>query len=175
MIDLPHDITSHDYASSAERDRQLTRLNRYAIGWAGEAVGEHGIAQGYFQRSGKINGAASEVGLKANISYAAHLKALNEPHELLDAKAMREITGSGYYQGGLYTPGTAILQPAGYIRGLAAGLEAQGVTIFERSPVLRFESAGPGWRLHTAGGTLQAEKVILANNGHLESFGYRRG
>ena len=175
MIDLPHDLTSHDYASGQGRDRVLTRLNRLAIAWAAEAVQDYAIPVGFFQRSGKINGAASDVGMRANASYAAHLTGLGEPHELLDAAAMREITGSAYYRGGLYTPGTAMLQPAGYIRGLAAGLERQGVRIFEGSPVLRFESTGAGWRLHTAGGTLQAARVILANNGHLESFGFRRG
>ena len=175
MIDLPHDITSHDYASGAGRDKVLTHLNRHAIDWAGEAVRDYSIPEGYFQRSGKINGAASEVGLKANASYAAHLKALNEPHELLGPAAMREITGSDYYRGGLYTPGTAMLQPAGYIRGLAAGLERQGVMIFEQSPIRRFESTAGQWRLHAADGLLLAAKVILANNGHLESFGYKQG
>ena len=176
MIDLPHELTSHDYAGSSEdRDRILTRLNRLAIDFAGEAVRDYAIPDGYFQRTGKINGAASEVGLSANRSYAAHLGALKEPHELLDAKAMREITGTGYYQGGLYTPGTAMLQPAGYVRGLAQGLERQGVTIFETSPVVRYETSSSGWTLHFAAGTLRAPKVILANNGHLESFGFRRG
>ena len=176
MIDLPHDVTSHDYAGgSAGRDRELTRLNRQAIDFAGEAVRDYGIPEGYFRRVGKINGAASEVGLGANTSYAAHLAALNEPHELLDAQAMRAVTGNSYYKGGLYTPGTAMLQPAGYIRGLAAGLERDGVTIFENSPVIRFESTGSGWVLHGASGTIRAAKVILANNGHLESFGYKRG
>ena len=152
MIDLPHDVTSSDYASGEGRDKVLTRLNRHAIDWADEAVRDYQMPAGYFQRSGKINGAASDVGLRANASYAAHLSAMREPHELLDASAMREITGSRYYQGGLYTPGTAMLQPAGYIRGLAAGLEGDGVTIFENSPVLRFESVGGGWRLHTGQG-----------------------
>lgn len=176
MIDLPHDLRSHDYAGGSEgRDRVLTRLNRQAIGFAEEAVHEYGIPEGYLRRSGKINGAASDVGISANTSYAAHLAALKEPHELLDAKAMRAITGTGYYQGGLYTPGTAMLQPAGYIRGLARGLERDGVTIHENSPVLRYESSGSGWTLHFAQAALKAQKVILANNGHLESFGFRQG
>lgn len=175
MIDLPHDITSHDYGSGEDQDRLLTRLNRRAIEFAGEAVIDYGMPEGYFRRSGKINGAGSDVGLRANVSYAAHLKALGEPHELLDAKAMRAVTGSGYYQGGLYTPGTAMLQPAGYIRGLAQGLEREGVTIFERTPVLRFDATGRGWTLHCASGRLTAQRVILANNGHLESFGYKKG
>jgi len=175
MIDLPHDLTSHDYASGESRDRVLTRLNRHAIDWAGEAVRDYAIPEGFFCRMGKINGAASEVGLRANASYAEHLQSLGERHELLDAAAMREITGTGYYQGGLFTPGTAMIQPAGYIRGLAGGLERDGVTIFEQSAVLRFESTGSRWRLETSGGTLRASHVILANNGHLESFGFRRG
>jgi glycine/D-amino acid oxidase-like deaminating enzyme len=176
MIDLPHELTSSDYAGAGDtRDRVLTRLNRFAITYAEQAVRDYGIPEGYFQRSGKINGAASAVGLRANDSYAAHLAALGEPHELLDAKAMRGVTGSDYYRGGLYTPGTAMLQPAGYIRGLAAGLERAGVTLYENSPVLRFESGAAGWRLSTAQGSVTAGKIILATNGHLESFGFKAG
>lgn len=176
MIDLPHELTSADYAGAGEaRDTVLTRLNRHAIDWAAQAVQDYAIPAGYFQRSGKINAAASEVGMRANASYAEHLAALSEPHEMLDAKAMQQITGSRYYSGGLYTPGTAMLQPAGYIRGLALGLEQQGVTILERSPVLRFDSHAAGWRLTTAQGAVTAARVILANNGHLESFGFATG
>ena len=176
MIDLPHELTSSDYAGAGEaRDRVLTRLNRHAINWAEQAVRDYAIPAGYFQRSGKINAAGSGVGMAANVSYAAHLAALKEPHEMLDAQAMRQITGSGYYQGGLFTPGTAMIQPAGYVRGLAEGLERDGVTILERSPVTRFEAVGAGWRLLGAGGAITAAKVILAHNGHLESFGFQQG
>ncbi|TKA95996.1 FAD-binding oxidoreductase [Cereibacter changlensis] len=175
MIDLPHDLTSSDYAGGDSRDKVLTRLNRHAIGFAADAVRDHAIPDGYFQRTGKINAAASDAGLAANRSYAGHLAQLSEAHELLDAQTMREITGTGYYQGGLFTPGTAMLQPAGYVRGLAVGLEREGVTIFERSPVLQFESTAADWRLATAEGSVAAQKVILATNGHLESFGFQTG
>ena len=176
MIDLPHELTSSDYAGAGDNhDRQITRLNRHAIGFAAEAVRDYAIPDGYFQRSGKINAAASEAGMAANRSYAEHLRQLGEAHEILDAKVMREITGSGYYHGGLHTPGTAMLQPAGYVQGLAAGLEREGVRIYENSPVLTIETAPQGWRLVTAGGEVRAQKVIMANNGHLESFGFKRG
>jgi glycine/D-amino acid oxidase-like deaminating enzyme len=176
MIDLPHELTSSDYAGAGEaQDKVLTRLNRHAIDVAEAVVHDYGLPEGYFQRSGKINAAASSVGDQANRSYAHHLQAMGEPHEMLDAQAMRQITGSSYYLGGLYTPGTAMLQPAGYIRGLADGLERQGVTIFEGSPVTGFESTGAGWRLTTPGGRITAARVILANNGHLESFGFKQG
>lgn len=176
MIDLPHELTSSDYVGAGEaHDRTLTRLNRHAIDFAEIVCADYGIPEGTFQRSGKINGAASAVGIAANRSYAEHLKALGEPHEMLDAAAMRAVTGSGYYAGGLYTPGTAVIQPAAYIRGLAAGLETQGVRVFESSPVTGFDSLGAAWVLATPQGRLRASKVILANNGHLESFGFKAG
>jgi glycine/D-amino acid oxidase-like deaminating enzyme len=176
MIDLPHELTSSDYAGSGDsHDRQITRLNRHAIDFAAEAVRDYAIPDGYFQRSGKINAAGSEVGMAANRSYAEHLRQLGEVHEALDAKALREITGLDYYRGGLYTPGTAMLQPAGYVQGFAAGLEREGVRIYENSPVQTIETAPEGWRLVTSGGEVRAQKVIMANNGHLESFGFKPG
>ena len=176
MIDLPHELTSSDYAGTGEaQDRVLTRLNRHAIDVAEAVTRDYGLPGGFFQRSGKINAAASDVGDQANRSYAEHLAAMNEPHEMLDAQSMQAITGSVYYSGGLFTPGTAMIQPAGYIRGFADGLERQRVTIFESSPVTGFESTVSGWRLTTAKGKINAAKVILANNGHLESFGFKQG
>lgn len=176
MIDLPHELTSSDYAGSGEaHDRTLSRLNRLAIDFAEEAQAEFRMPAGYFQRWGKINGAASAVGEAANKSYAEHLATLNEAHEIYDAQTMREITGSRYYSSGLYTPGTALIQPAGYIRGLAAGLVGQGLALYETSPVTAYDSTGSGWVLTTPEGQLRATKVILAQNGHLESFGFKRG
>ncbi|MDO5612263.1 MAG: FAD-dependent oxidoreductase [Paracoccus sp. (in: a-proteobacteria)] len=176
MIDLPHELTSSDYAGSGDGyNRQLTQLNRHAIDFAAQAVAEYAVPAGYFQRSGKINAAASAPGIAANISYAAHLRQMGEVHEVLDARQMTEITGSTYYQNGLFTPGTAMLQPAGYVQGIAAGLERAGVRIHERSPVLSIESMAQGWEVATAQGRVRAQKLVMANNGHLESFGFGRG
>lgn len=176
MIDLPHDLTSSDYAGSGEaQDRVLTRLNRHAIDFAEAAAAEYGLPEGTLRRSGKINGAASRVGEEANRTYAQHLEDLREPHEVLDATQMREITGSAYYSSGLFTPGTALIQPAGYIRGLASGITSAGVRLFEESPVIGLDSTNAGWILKTPSATLTAAKVILATNGHLESFGFKTG
>ena len=175
MIDLPHELTSDDYAGdSAASDRKIIDLNRRAIEFGAEAVAEYGISRDYFRRDGKINGAASGRAHDQNITYAAHLSAIGEASELLDAQAMHALTGSRHYRSGLYTPGTVMLQPAGYIRGLAAGL-SNHVAIFEDSPVLELIRLDQGWSLRTAAGRVDAGAVLLANNGHLESFGFARG
>jgi glycine/D-amino acid oxidase-like deaminating enzyme len=109
-----------------------------------------------------------------NVSYARHLDSLSEPYEMLDAAQMREVTGSSYYEGGLYTPGTVMLQPAGYVLGLAAGLARQA-DVYEQSPVTEIRRKGGDWRVATQDGAVTAGRVILANNGHLESFGFAKG
>ena len=174
MIDLPHELTSQDYAGeSASADRRIIGLNRQAIAFAAEAVEEYGIAPAYFRRDGKVNGAVSDHADAQNIAYAEHLSTLDEPCEMLDAKAMKALTGSAYYASGLFTPGTVMLQPAGYIRGLVDGLSRR-VAIYENSPVTGLTRLAGGWELETGAGRLAAGKVIMAHNGHLESFGFAR-
>lgn len=174
MIDLPHELTSEDYAGTGD-DRTMIALNRMAQEFGRAAVEEYGIDPAFFDPSGKVNGAASAAAHAHNESYARHLASLNEPSEMLDAQAMRELTGSPHYRSGLYTPGTVMLQPAGYVRGLAAGLRREGVAIHEQSPVTGFTRQGDTWRVETPKGRLSAGKVILTVNGHLESFGIARG
>lgn len=186
MIDLPHDLTSDDYggeagaeAGSEGGDGGLIRLNRAAIEFARQAVEEYGIAPGYFDPIGKTNGAVTEGAHARNLSYAEHLRGLGEAHEMLDQQAMSELTGSRYYLSGLHTPGTVLLQPAGYVRGLAEGLSRQAainhVAIHEESPVTGFQREGAGWRVRTPAGSVSTARIILANNGHVESFGIARG
>jgi glycine/D-amino acid oxidase-like deaminating enzyme len=88
---------------------------------------------------------------------------------------MHDMTGSRHYLSGLYTPGTVMLQPAGYIRGLGAGLRRAGVGVYEQSPVTRITREGADWSLTTPRARISAGKVILATNGHLESFGFAPG
>jgi glycine/D-amino acid oxidase-like deaminating enzyme len=171
MIDLPHELTSDDYAGHGD-DRGMIALNREAIAFAKGAVQDYGINPAYFDPVGKVNGAASDTADALNRSYADHLTSLGEPNEGLDAKGMFDLTGSRHYVSGLYTPGTVMLQPAGFVRGFGEGLRAAGVGVWEQTPVTAFERTGSGWTVTTTKGTVSAGKVILANNVHLESFGF---
>jgi len=172
MIDLPHNLVSEDYAGAIEKDRTEAAENRAAIQFAEEAAMEYGFSPDTLVRSGKINAAATEKGTRHNRDYAKHLTDMNESHELLDGVQMRDVCGSDYYQSGLYTPGTAMLQPALFAREMAAGLRSQTVKIFENSPVLDLKHDGGRWTATTPKGGVNTPKVILTVNGHLESFGF---
>lgn len=173
MIDLPHEVQSDDYSGSGD-DRAVIALNRSAIGFARDAVADYGINSNYFDPAGKVNGAASEVADRLNTSYANHLTEMGEPNERLDAQAMIALTGSRHYVSGIYTPGTVMLQPAGYVRGFAEGLRKDAVGVFENTPVLSVTRQGANWLLATPKAKVAAGKVIFANNGQLESFGFAK-
>lgn len=172
MIDLPHNLASRDYAGADETDRRQTAMNREAIAFAAHAADELGMSNEAFTISGKINAAATAKGTAHNKAYADHLTRMGEKSELLDARAMQDICGSSYYDSGLFTPGTAMIQPALYVRHLADGLHHTGVVVHENSPVTGLERSGGSWTVETAKGSVSAGKVVLATNGHAESFGF---
>ena len=171
MIDLPHVLSSKSYASDLENDRSQLALNRRAIEFALGAADEYAMDDEIISQSGKINGAATARGMAANITYAHHLNQLGESYELLDAAQMKARCGTGYYRHGLFTPGTVMLHPAAYVRGLAKGLSHR-IRIYEDSPVLQMQQSHGIWQARTAGGAVSAPRVIMAMNGHIESFGF---
>ena len=92
---------------------------------------------------------------------------------MMDAQDMTAVTGANYYFSGLHTPGTVMLQPAGFVRGIAEGLRGR-IELFEGSPVTELKRDGSDWQVKTTQGKVTTGTVIFANNGHLESFGFQR-
>ncbi len=175
MIDLPHNIAAGVYlpGDAAGSKREIAH-NRHAIAFAASAAEEYGMPRSVFDRSGKTNAAATARGEKLNADFARSLAHIDEPFEMLDAKAMRDLTGTSYYVSGLRTPGAVMIQPAAYIHTLADALR-RVADIFENSPVTELRREGRLWSARTPHGTLSAPKVILAVNGHIEDFGHFRG
>ncbi|MGC6485567.1 MAG: NAD(P)/FAD-dependent oxidoreductase [Candidatus Puniceispirillales bacterium] len=178
MIDLPHDLGNETYASSLEVDRKQIMLNRHAISFARAAAEEYDMPEEAVAPTGRINGATGDAGEYHNRSYKAHLKNLDEPYEMLSADDMERITGTTFYSSGMFLPGAVLLQPALYITRLAAGIHRQHapqISLHENSPVLSYTRQGSDWRVVTPNGSVTAPKIILAVNGHAQSFGFFKG
>ena len=173
MIDLPHDLNSDSYAGGAEKDRKQTEMNRKALAFAVQAAQEYGFSKEILDARGKINVAATKKGDRHNRDYAEHLKELGENSTWLDATEMKRISGTDYYLSGLYTPGAIMIQPAGFVRGMAEGLRSE-VNIYENSPVISLRRQESDWKVKTSQGTVSVPKIILAVNGHLQSFGFMK-
>ncbi len=174
MIDLPHDLNSNSYTGASEADIRQTAMLRTAVSFAAEAAEEYEFPKETFDLRGKVYAAATSNGDKHNREYAEHLAAMGEKSTLLTSEDMQKMTGTDYYSSGLFTAGTAMIQPAGYVRGVAKGLNGK-VDIYENSPVISLENDGRYWKAQTPQGSVTVPKIILAVNGHMQSFGFMKG
>lgn len=172
MIDVPHNLLSGEYSPADDAATTVEiEQNRLAIAFAAETAAEYGMSAAIFDPAGKINAAATERGMVLNRNFARSLARIGEKHSLLDAAEMRDITGTTYYLGGLYTPGAVMIQPADYIRALAAGLRPR-IALYENSPIVELSRVGGNWRARSPHGSVTALKVILGVNGHIQDFGH---
>ena len=173
MIDIPHDLSSNNYSGNLEKDRNEISKNRKGIDFAKKMANEFKLSSEAFDLKGKINGAATEKGVRHNLDFSKHLSNLGEKYEILDAKEMNSITGTSYYKNGLFTPYSAIIQPALFIRGIASGLKKKGVQIFENSPIIDLKKES-NWIAQTPKGKIESPLAILAVNGNLNNFGFMK-
>lgn len=172
MIDVPHNVSTGGYATgNSEEINAKMALNRRAIAFSKDAAADYGMSPEVFDPCGKINAAASEGGERQNADFAKGLAQIGEAYEMLDAVQMRELTGSTYYRSGFYTAGTVLIEPASFVHAYAAGLRPK-VEIFENSPVVDLSRKSGLWTAQTPKGSVTAPKVILAVNGHIQSFGF---
>lgn len=175
IIDLPHDVSAEDYGGDAlQACRDHIALQRRAVDFAKDLAAERGLGRDILDACGRHTLALGAEGDRHLATYAARLDRLGEPHAALDAAAVAEITGSRAFTSGLFMPGTVMVQPAAYVRALADSLVAP-LRLFEASPAIAIERQGAGWRVRTPQGSVASPRIVLANNGAAERFGFFRG
>ncbi|WP_407175647.1 NAD(P)/FAD-dependent oxidoreductase [Bradyrhizobium sp. STM 3562] len=172
MIDLPRDLSSKgagtDPQGPARRD---IFKKRSAIALAKSMAEENGWGPEILDACGRYSIATGPKSDRHLVEYAQELASLGEAHRFLSAAETAALTGSSAFTSALFMPGTVVIQPAAYIRAFADSLR-EPVRIYERSPAVAFERAGRGWVVKTPAGSVSADRIVLANNGHAQSFGF---
>jgi len=175
IIDLPHEVSAEGLGGgSLDRARRDIKLYRTAIELGRELAEEHGWGREVFDPCGRFSVARGIQGDEHILSYGKQLDALGEQYTLLDRQAISDVTGSPAYTSGMFMPGTVMIQPADYIRRMADTF-TDPVQVYEQTPALSFKNVGGAWVVKTPKGVVTAGKVILANNGHAQSFGFFKG
>jgi glycine/D-amino acid oxidase-like deaminating enzyme len=87
-------------------------------------------------------------------------------YQPLDKATTRAELRSPLFVGGLAIAAGGILNPVKLLDGLRVEVERLGVTIYERSHVVAFESMGSGVRLRTGRGRVDARRAVLATNAY---------
>lgn len=171
-IDLPHDIGADDYIGDLDTARTVLKLNLAGQRYLKALVDTYAIdAQMTF--CGKFQAAIEGRGLAVLDAYRRGLDKLGESYEVFDAEALREQIGTGFYRQGLFTPGTALIQPSALVKGLADALPAN-VSLYEHTPITEIDYA-PRITLKHRRGSIEADKLVLANNAFGMSFGFLKG
>jgi glycine/D-amino acid oxidase-like deaminating enzyme len=133
-----------------------------------DEVGRAAAAEGidcHWAKGGTVQLARSATQLERARDEVAEARSFGfgeQDLRLLSAADARSLAGATDVVGGTYTPHCAAIHPALLARGLAEVVRRHGVSLFERTPVLRIE---PG-RLVTATGTVRARYVIRATEGY---------
>ncbi|HVO45551.1 MAG TPA: FAD-dependent oxidoreductase [Steroidobacteraceae bacterium] len=132
-----------------------------------ELIARHGIDCDA-TRTGWIQPATSTAALAAIHTRVEQWRRRGADVEMLDAAQTARLIGSRRYSGGWIDRRGGTVQPLSYVRGLARAAQNVGARIFCRSPALKLERTGGGWRIDTPAGSVSSPIVILATDAYTD-------
>ncbi|WP_312481608.1 NAD(P)/FAD-dependent oxidoreductase [Stutzerimonas nitrititolerans] len=171
-IDLPHDIGAEDYIGDIETARISLKLNLTGQTILKALVEKHRI-DCHLRPSGKYQAAIEDRGVAVLDAYRRGLDKLGQPYEVIEGKDLPDHIGTSFYRQALFTPGTALVQPAALVKGLADSLPAN-VTLHEHTAITAVEYGDKTVLTHPHG-RITADKLLLANNAFGMRFGFLQG
>jgi glycine/D-amino acid oxidase-like deaminating enzyme len=143
---------------------ELTRLGTENLDQIERTVARYQIGCD-FTRSGELSIAVAPWQLDGLRELHRTAADLDEDLELLDAVQTRALVDSPTYLGSLRDRrGTAVLDPARLVWGLAGAAQGLGATVHERTRVTGMSDEGGRVRLQTSSGTVRARHVVLGTN-----------
>lgn len=151
-----------------ETARRMHAIARESVETVEHLVERYGITAAKYRRSGALkcaHNAAALEGLEREADWYRDRLGDSAPR-LLDRDAVAAETGSTAFAGGLLTPHAGTVQPLAYLRGLAAGLAARGVTIHTDSPAIAIGRSGELVCIDTPDGRVEARQAILATGAY---------
>ncbi len=155
-----------------EMTGRIFRATCGAIDTIEEIIREHALPVSW-RRDGTLEVFTRPERAEAAQAEVEYLNRLGIPVQYLDRAALRRKIGLENVHGATLDPTEGQLNGAQYIRLLKPVLQAQGVGIFEQTPVLKVEE-GPTIMLTTPHGTVKAGAIVLATNGYTGKLGYFR-
>jgi len=160
----------------AERSELVAELGEERGGrlfrWSGDfpdftlaLIARHGIDCDASQ-PGWLQPAHSTASLRAFEARAEARRAQGAPVAMLDARETERLTGTGWYKGAYLDRRGGRLHPLKYARGLARAALGAGAAIHGASLVESVARADKGWRVTTARGAIEADRVLLCTNAY---------
>ena len=144
-----------EYARFADRAVHYTEAMIRKLGVDCEYVPTGNIITGLHPRHRKPLEDGAELAARLGVGLA-----------FLDEAEVRRRNLPAHVRFGMMEQAGGHLHPGKYVMALRAAALAAGVRVFEDSAVTRIEDAGSPITVHTATGSITAEKLVVATNGY---------
>lgn len=95
--------------------------------------------------------------------------------EPLDREAVTRLTGTDTYFGGVIDRRGGTLHPLNYALGLAGAASRAGARVHGQTPVATLDRTSGKWTLHTPGGIVTADRVLICTNAYTRGLHGRLG
>ncbi|MEO7352300.1 MAG: FAD-dependent oxidoreductase [Marmoricola sp.] len=151
-------------ASSADGVLRMHRAMQETVREVGRVARLEGI-DAHFHQGGTVTLARTPVHLdrlRAGVRTGRGRGFTEDDERMLEPDEARAMLAAESVLGGTFTPHCAAIHPARLVRGLARVVEAEGVSIFEKTRVHRI---GPG-HVQTDAGVVSAGIVLRATEGY---------
>ena len=161
--------------SSARDPEAMVRehaLTRGAIDAIEALITEHRLPV-RFRRDGCVHISTSARAAEQAHAQVEQLAALGLPLKFLRGAELDGVLRVRGAHGAVFDPTEGLLNGVDLIRAMRPLLVAQGVKIFESTPVIRVRE-GKVCELSTPGGTVRAAAIVLATSGYTPRLGYFR-
>lgn len=169
---LPNRPSANRHGSIEEHAKRQMRIYKAGADWLHGLVTKHDIACDWDESSPRFSAAATESGAQSLKAMAQRYEAWGIACRTLSRDDLLDRLGTPYYQFGYHTPYNVFVQPAALIRGLAQSLPSN-VHLVENLPVSHFYQ-GTTYKVVTAEGTFECDRLIIANNGFARHLGLLR-
>lgn len=148
------------------RARQLFDIASASIARLEQLIVEEAIACDY-ERVGHICAAFKSAHFDAFRDEQALLqRVFDHPVRVVPRAEQRAEIGSDAYHGVLVDERSGALNPARYVRGLAAAAARAGAAVVTGTGVTEVQRQPNGWRVRTTAGDVEARDVLVATNGY---------
>lgn len=122
------------------------------------------------RQGGTLRAAYSPSNARQVRSTAEQCIRRNMPVELLEGDQLAAMTGTGRYLAAVLDRRGGTVNPLGYARGLAEAAIRAGAAVHGASPAQSITREGSEWAVRTPGGTVRAEKLVLATNAYTDNL-----
>lgn len=152
------------------RAHELYQLTRIAQGKIKQRIGQYQIDCDLVEQGIVLaDWFNNEQALQQHLEFMN--KKMRAGWEYLSARMLQQWVDSPRYGAGLFEVDGAHFHPLKYLHGLARQLTAQGVGVYERSPVAAIQQCPDGWiSVLSNGQNVRSSHVVVCAGGYIEGL-----